>query len=187
VLPHSVGLKAIEGWSSFPSDNACLFFGVAFCLLLVSRRAGILALAHTVVAVGFTRVYLGYHYPTDILGGAALGIGAVSLIGVRSIRSAVTRLPMRWRRTHPQAFQTTACVLVFLIGTTFEPLYPLAHMAIATTIAVAGSGDTAYWNEWTTLSLLLLAAVSALWLCLRWAGHPSGAHQGPHRLNRRRS
>ena len=49
VLPLSVGSRSILGWSSFPSDNAALFFGVATTILLVSRRAGILAFIHTFV------------------------------------------------------------------------------------------------------------------------------------------
>jgi len=181
VLPHSVGLKATEGWSSFPSDNATLFFGIASCIFLLSRRAGILAFCHTVLAVGFTRVYLGYHYPTDIVGGAALGIGTVSLIHVPSIRTAATRLPMHWLRTHPQSFQTALCVLVFYVATTFEPLYPLAHVAtVATTGIVAELGDdVAYWIEWTALSLLLVAAAWVFVRRMRWVGQRS--HEASHR------
>jgi undecaprenyl-diphosphatase len=169
VLPHSVGLKAIEGWSSFPSDNACLFFGVATCLFLVSRRAGILAFAHTMLVVAFARVYLGYHYPTDILGGAAIGVGAVSLIHIPSVRSATTHYPMQWLRTHPQSFQTALCALVFLIATTFEPLYPLAHVAVAVTSTMV---------EWLGEGLAYLAAgiaaslLTAAWVLSRRAHAP---------------
>jgi undecaprenyl-diphosphatase len=176
ALPHSVGLNAIEGWSSFPSDNATLFFGVASCIFLVSRRAGILALCHTILVVAFARVYLGYHYPTDILGGAAIGIGAVSLIHIPSVRTAITRLPMQWLRTHPQSFQTAICVLVFLIATTFEPLYPLARLALAvTSTAVDRLGEEpAYWAVWATAVLLLVAGGWALAWRMHWAGRRSG-------------
>jgi hypothetical protein len=38
---------------------------------------------------------------------------------------AVTRRPMRWLRERPALAQTAFCLLVFLIGTTFEPVYQL--------------------------------------------------------------
>ena len=82
---------------------------------------------HTFVVVAIARVYFGYHYPTDILAGAVLGIGLVSLIHVARVRAAVTRLPLLWMDRHPQSFQTALCVLIFLVATTFEPLYPLSH------------------------------------------------------------
>jgi membrane-associated phospholipid phosphatase len=164
VLPHTVGLKAIEGWSSFPSDNATLFFGIASCIFLVSRRAGILAFCHTLFVVAFARVYLGYHYPSDIVGGAIIGIGAVSLVRVPALRIAVTRLPMRWLRRHPQSFQTAICVLVFMIATTFEPLYPLAHVALGATSAIVDwlGEEPASWIVGAVALLLLVAGVWAL-------------------------
>jgi undecaprenyl-diphosphatase len=56
----------------FPSDHATAAFAIAVAVLLRDRRWGTVALiAATVLAVG--RVALGLHYPTDVLGGAALG------------------------------------------------------------------------------------------------------------------
>jgi len=128
VMPLSVSSDAINGWNSLPSDNATLFFGLATCIFLVSRRAGLLAFAHAFVVVGLARVYLGYHYPSDILAGALVGIGAVSLIRVRAMKTAVTRVPLVWLNAHPQAFQTGLFLLLFLMATTFEPVYPLARL-----------------------------------------------------------
>jgi len=173
VLPHAMSSSAVFGWSSFPSDNASLFFGVAFGIFLVSRRAGILALCHTTLVVAFARVYLGYHYPTDILAGAALGIGAVALGRVPAVRNAVTRVPMRWLRTRPQACHTAFCVGVFLIATTFEPLYPLARMAlvVATTVVDALGDETVLWAAWATAFALFVAAAWTLIRRANWHRH----------------
>ncbi len=63
----------LENWSSFPSDNASYLFAIATCIWLVSRPWGTAFGVFSVVALA-ERVYLGIHYPSDILVGALLGI-----------------------------------------------------------------------------------------------------------------
>jgi undecaprenyl-diphosphatase len=132
VVPHGVNPNGALGWSAFPSDNATLFFGLAACLYLVSRRAGLAAFCHVALVVGFGRVYVGYHHPSDILAGAVLGIGAVSLTAFPTLRTAVIALPLRWLQLNPASFHAAFFLFVFLIGTTFEPLYPLAFLTLGT-------------------------------------------------------
>ena len=58
--------------SSFPSNAATIAFAAAFGVFFVSRKAGYFALALASV-LAFSRVYVGIHYPSDVLGGAAIG------------------------------------------------------------------------------------------------------------------
>ena len=76
---------------SFPSGHAmvsCCFFGVLAAILAARepsrlKRIAIFAAAAMVVALmGFSRVYLGFHYPTDVLAGYAAAV--VWLAGVRT-------------------------------------------------------------------------------------------------------
>lgn len=60
--------------NSFPSDHATLMFALAFSLMMSPLRRFGLALAVLGVGVGWGRIYLGAHYPGDILGGAVLGL-----------------------------------------------------------------------------------------------------------------
>lgn len=59
---------------SFPSGHTAISFGaaVALCFYLDRRLGvGLLALASV---IAYSRLYLGVHYPTDIMGGLVFGI-----------------------------------------------------------------------------------------------------------------
>jgi membrane-associated phospholipid phosphatase len=64
---------------AFPSDHATVAGAVAVGLLFANRRWGIVA-SVLAVLMAFTRVYVGAHYPGDVLAGLALG-GLVSTAG----------------------------------------------------------------------------------------------------------
>lgn len=59
--------------SSFPSDHLALWWAVAFSLLLqgVQRNAGI-TLTLSGVLIAWARIYLGVHFPLDMLGAATV-------------------------------------------------------------------------------------------------------------------
>jgi len=69
---------ALNHWSSFPSDHATLCFGLAAAIFWHNRRLGALAFVWMTVICS-ARVALGFHFPSDILGGAFIGIAAVLL------------------------------------------------------------------------------------------------------------
>jgi membrane-associated phospholipid phosphatase len=57
---------------SFPSAHSTSSFAVATAMTRVDRRAAVAFIPAAAVAAG--RPYLGMHYPSDVLAGAALGI-----------------------------------------------------------------------------------------------------------------
>jgi undecaprenyl-diphosphatase len=76
---------------SFPSDHATAAFAIAVAILLRDRRWGAVALAFaTVLAVG--RVALGVHYPSDVLGGAALGALCALAVYAAPVRRLLNRV-----------------------------------------------------------------------------------------------
>jgi undecaprenyl-diphosphatase len=82
--------------SSLPSGHAATSFAGAVVLGSLFRR-GLPAFILLAVAIAYSRVYLGVHYPADVLAGAALGAG-VSLLALAALRlrrrtSAVPRRP----------------------------------------------------------------------------------------------
>lgn len=73
--------------ASFPSDHTTAAFAIGVALLLRQRLWGIVVLVlATILAVA--RVGMGIHYPTDVLGGAALG----SLVALALYQPAVREL-----------------------------------------------------------------------------------------------
>ena len=82
-----------------PSNHALNFFAAATFLGLLARRRSAWATLFTLAAaVGLSRVYLGRHYPSQVLVGAAIGVVA-GLLGWL----IVARLPFGKRaRAHPQ-------------------------------------------------------------------------------------
>ena len=120
VLPYSVSQKALIGWSSFPSDHATLFFALATALFFVSRRVGVWAMIYVFVVVCIPRVYVGIHYPTDILAGMVLGGGIVWAGNRPSLRELVARPGMRWLAGNPASFYAVLFLLTYQIVTLFE-------------------------------------------------------------------
>ncbi|WP_255954406.1 phosphatase PAP2 family protein [Streptomyces odontomachi] len=64
---------------SFVSDRATLAMAVAAGLFVASRRFGLIGIAMA-LAEGFCQVFLGVHYPTDVIGGFALGTAVALLL-----------------------------------------------------------------------------------------------------------
>ncbi|MFJ8075693.1 phosphatase PAP2 family protein [Streptomyces sp. NPDC096176] len=64
---------------SFVSDHATMAMAIAAGLFLAHRGFGLAAFG-LAVAEGFCRVYMGVHYPTDVIGGFALGTAVALLL-----------------------------------------------------------------------------------------------------------
>jgi undecaprenyl-diphosphatase len=87
--------------AGFPSDHAVMAGAVAAGLFFVRKVLGWITTAAAVL-IAFARVYVGVHYPQDVLAGLALGAVVVVLTGLvirpllmRGLR-ALERTPMRW-------------------------------------------------------------------------------------------
>ncbi|MEU9360208.1 phosphatase PAP2 family protein [Streptomyces sp. NPDC048301] len=64
---------------SFVSDHATMAMAIAVGLFVANRKFGFFAIALALLE-GFCRVYMGVHYPTDVIGGFALGTAVALLL-----------------------------------------------------------------------------------------------------------
>lgn len=75
VFPYS-----IETDPSFPSGHTSTAFATATTLSLEFKKWYVVVPAYAWAAgVGYSRMYLGEHYPTDVLAGAVVGAGSAWL------------------------------------------------------------------------------------------------------------
>jgi membrane-associated phospholipid phosphatase len=90
------GLDWRDVWVQFPSfPSGHMRETAALSLLLAGfwRASWPYALAYVLI-MGFSRVHLGAHYPSDVLGGALIGLwsGAITLLGLDVARRVVQAL-----------------------------------------------------------------------------------------------
>lgn len=88
------GYPYIGGWYGFVSSHATNFFGLAAYFMLWlkgSKRWVAIMLFGWAAFVSYTRIYLGVHYPGDIIAGALLGL-LLGFVAFRIVRFAMHKL-----------------------------------------------------------------------------------------------
>lgn len=78
--PLIINPYTIENDASFPSGHTSTAFTLATSLTLQYKKWYVaIPLFAWASSVGYSRMYLGEHYPTDVLAGAVIGIGSAYL------------------------------------------------------------------------------------------------------------
>jgi membrane-associated phospholipid phosphatase len=122
--PIGVG-SDLNHWNCFPSDHAALFFAFATLICMNDRRLGAVALFWAAI-MSATRIYLGYHYPTDVIGGAALGVCLAIISKKVSFPRWIYRV-LEWERYSPSSFYALAFIASYQAGTLFGDVRSIGH------------------------------------------------------------
>ncbi|MEU9301882.1 phosphatase PAP2 family protein [Streptomyces sp. NPDC048269] len=79
TLDPGFGAGLAQPEFSFVSDHATLAMALGVGLFVANRRLGLIGIG-LAFAEGVCRVYTGVHYPTDVIGGYALGTAVVLVL-----------------------------------------------------------------------------------------------------------
>lgn len=119
-VPLSITPETLKTWSSFPSDHAVLFLALCVPIWSWSRWLGIAAFCWALVVVCLPRIYLGYHYPSDVLAGAVVGILLMVALRAALVRTPLPGWIVRWSGSHPRGFAVIAFLFALELAALFE-------------------------------------------------------------------
>jgi undecaprenyl-diphosphatase len=126
-FPGTEGAQELRFWSSFPSDHAMVWMSIATGIFLVSYRLGIPAILYTAIFICATRVYLGLHYPTDVIVGALIGVAVTYVMTRDFIRKPLAAPILRWINRWPGLSYAMAFVVCFELVTQFDEVRTLTQ------------------------------------------------------------
>ncbi len=127
-IPDALKQTGLLSWSSFPSDHAIVWFTLAWGSLALDRKLGVLACSYAVF-LGFGRVYTGVHYPSDIIGAAAIAAGVTWVCHRERVRTALYAPLARLQLGHPGFFYAAAFLLTYEMANMFDQVRVLGWFA----------------------------------------------------------
>jgi len=180
--PPSIPLQLnLENWSAFPSDSATYWFALSYGLYRIKRPLGLVALLYSTIWMCLIRLYLGIHYPSDIVVGAAIGLAVVwsverLLTRQEAFMDNVMVRISRWEQERPDVFYAVAFVISFELTMMFEDLRDLVRSTahILRTAGFIGMGEGAALFVVAAAGLVLVAAAASVVMLRRrrsGAGH----------------
>jgi undecaprenyl-diphosphatase len=119
-------VSGMTGFGAFPSDHAALFAALAVGLFGWSVRAGVAGLLVAGV-FSLARVAVGFHYPSDMVAGAAIGaaLGGAALALARRPQPILDGVVALFRR-HPAWMYP----LLFVVALDFTQHFRLVFRAV---------------------------------------------------------
>lgn len=143
ITPIGASMDELKGWSSFPSDHAAMSLAIAYGIARESRRLGVLAFFWAIVVICLPRVFSGFHFPSDLIGGGLIGIACVYLVTRLVPRPLDLRFPLENTPYGKSLFYTATFAVLFWIATMFGDVRSISKGIFE----VATLGDVQYDEE----------------------------------------
>jgi undecaprenyl-diphosphatase len=129
VLPYDVDPNTLNHFNSFPSDHGVVFFGLAAIIYRLNPRLGIAGFVWAAV-IDIARVYDGYHYPSDIVGAAGLGLLMVWLSQRQAVLRPASRVLVFEQRQRP-LFYMLAILATYQIASLFDDVREIGSLFVS--------------------------------------------------------
>ena len=114
--------------SSFPSDHAALFISLSTGFLFVSKKIGLMAMLYTIFLIFVPRLYLGYHYPTDLLAGSLIAASITSFFNYSTaIKRAISNGIIPFVNKYPGCFYCVLFLITYQITDLFWGSREILH------------------------------------------------------------
>ena len=176
-------------YTSFPSSHSANWFAAAMILLIYYRRSGwVMVPLASLVAV--SRIYMGVHYPSDVLAGAVLGAGyaAAGVWLLNRLWQGIGKMwfPLWWEKLpslvyaeqgmrsveleNPDAVQSAIGQHWLRLGYLVIAAVLLARLAYLRSGSIELSGDEAYQWLWSKHLALSYYSKPPLIAYTQWLG-----------------
>jgi membrane-associated phospholipid phosphatase len=109
-----------EQWNSFPSDTAAYLVAMGAGIVWLRRRLLVPIALFLALWICLPRLYLGYHYLSDVIVGAGIGVAAVWFtLRSRWLQSQLAPRLVRFSHSKPQLFYAMAFLITFELASVF--------------------------------------------------------------------
>jgi len=116
-VPLFISRTPLNTWHSFPSDHMAVFAGLLMAVWIGKSKFRYIATVWVII-VESARIYEGAHYPSDLIGGAALASTLVWASQSPPMIAFAGRF-LRFERSNPAFFYTCAFFISFQLATLF--------------------------------------------------------------------
>jgi undecaprenyl-diphosphatase len=125
VIPPEMGAQ-LQRWSSFPSDHAAMVFALLTPVFAKWWKLGAALVFWALAMVCLPRLYIGFHYPLDLIGGAVFGVFAAIVVGrLDVLLTCLTRWAPKLEQRWPSWFYGTAFMVTFEVAFMLEDVRSL--------------------------------------------------------------
>jgi membrane-associated phospholipid phosphatase len=154
----SLAVSGFEDWSSFPSDTVAYVCALAAGLIYLSRRLTIPVVVFTAGCVCLPRVYLGIHFASDVLVGAALAFFSVwAAFRIDGLWPSVTSRFLDAVESKPHLFYAGGFLASYEMAVIFADIRPHVFSGLLRLVPHHSSGHLTQ----LVLALLVAAAIGA--------------------------
>ncbi|MBY0480040.1 MAG: phosphatase PAP2 family protein [Chitinophagaceae bacterium] len=119
-MPSFMDPSVFDNLSSFPSDHATIYMALSYGIWKTNKKVGWFCIIYSVLFIFIPRIYLGLHYPSDILIGILIGITFVELGFQLNILQQLNSWLVVRAEKKPQFFYPFLFLLTYQIADLFD-------------------------------------------------------------------